>query len=113
MSIVRAFQIEKNYQKHRTKLREISSTNSRKKVSYSTNSTLNKINSYNKKKSISLFFRDYERDLEVMNQNKLLHRSLTKTYGKDPGPLILDNIISQSNLSFYRSQSKSSARSSD
>ena len=62
MRLMQAFKIELDYQKHRKGEENIKSLNSRERVSLSTSKAVEKINGFKQKRSISLYFRDAERN---------------------------------------------------
>lgn len=77
---MKIFQIENDYEKHRKRLISIRSLDAKKKVSLSTLKNVDMINSYKKQKSISTFFREFEKDRIIMVKNQQLHKTLTKVY---------------------------------
>ena len=56
MRISKAFEIEKNYQKHLNKLKEISSSNLKRKVSLTTACNIKATNNYKKNKITAEIF---------------------------------------------------------
>lgn len=80
MKLMKIFQIENDYEKHRKRLISIRSLDAKKKVSLSTLKNVDMINSYKKQKSISTFFREFEKDRIIMVKNQQLHKTLTKVY---------------------------------
>ena len=59
MKLMKVFQIETDYLRHKNRLRTIKSQDAYKKVSLSTNKNIDKINSYNRKQSRSAYFREF------------------------------------------------------
>lgn len=80
MKLMKIFQIENDYEKHRKRLISIRSLDAKKKVSMSTLKNVDMINSYKKQKSSSTFFREFEKDRIIMVKNQQLHKTLTKVY---------------------------------
>lgn len=80
MKLMKIFQIENDYEKHRKRLISIRSLDAKKKVSLSTLKNVDMINSYKKQKSSSTFFREFEKDRIIMVKNQQLHKTLTKVY---------------------------------
>lgn len=92
MKIMRAFQIEHDYQRHREKLLSIKCSDVKKKVTLNTNKSIDKINNYRRVKANSFFGQSYAKDREIMNTNEHLHRTLMKVYRRDPKSAIVSEI---------------------
>ena len=76
MRIAKAFEIEKNYQKHLDKLKEISSSNLKRKVSLTTASNIRAANNYKKHKITAEIFSERERNSHVAETNFNLQKNL-------------------------------------
>lgn len=111
MKLMKIFQIENDYERHRKRLSSIKSLDVKKKVSTGTLKYIDKINSYKKQKSNSVFFKDFESDRVIMERNEQLHKTLTKVYEKDCSKKILKGLVDHSNLVLNRTSSQNSARS--
>lgn len=108
---MKVFQIESDYQRHKKKLSLIKSEDACKKVTVGTRKSMDKINSFNRKKSSSAYFHEYLKDRDVMKKNEHLHKTLTKVYEKDPSKSIIKRYMDVETTSLKRSHSQQSARS--
>lgn len=73
MKLMKIFQIENDYEKHRKRLISIRSVDAKKKVSTGTLKNVDAINSYKKQKCNSAFFREFEKDRIITVKNEQLH----------------------------------------
>ena len=111
MKLMKVFQIESDYQRHKKKLSLIKSEDACKKVTVKARKSMEKINSFNRKKSTSAYFYEYLKDRDVMKKNEHLHKTLTKVYEKDPSKNIIKRFMEVESSSLRRSHSQQSARS--
>lgn len=111
MKLMKIFQIENDYEKHRKRLISIRSVDAKKKVSTGTLKNVDAINSYKKQKCNSAFFREFEKDRIITVKNEQLHKTLTKVYEKDCSKKILNRLITHENEVHSRTSSQNTARS--
>lgn len=69
MKLMKIFQIENDYERHRRRLNLIKSADAKKKVSMGTMRNIEKINNYKSKRSNSTFFKEFESDRLIMSSN--------------------------------------------
>lgn len=113
MRVMKAFEIEASYQKHRQRLTSIQGFNCKKKAMSSTSKTMEKINNYKKSKITAEIFNEKEKMDELSKGNIYIQKSLTKVYNRDP--YINQNVTNHHDpeKSLKRISSRSSVRSAN
>ena len=109
MRISKAFEIEKNYQRHLDKLKEISSSNLKRKVSLTTASNIKAVNNYKKHRITAEIFSEREKNTNVYESNLNLQKNLLNILNREqkkPEMVKLDQ-----HKSLRRITSKSSLKS--
>ena len=76
MRIAKAFEIEKNYQRHLDRLHSINSSNLKKKVNLSTAYNVKLINNYKKQKLTADIFSEREKHQNMTTTNFNIHKNL-------------------------------------
>ena len=108
LRLMKIFDIESQYQKHKSRLLSIRTLDAKRRVSHSTIKNVEAINSYKKNRLTSDLYLEKEKISKITNENSQLHANLIKVYKRDPekNPLMRHN-TSKSSL---RSISSSGSR---
>ena len=108
MRVMKAFEIEVNYQKHIRRLGSIQGLNSKRKVLSSSSKTMEKINNFKKNHLTAEIFNEREKMGQLSKDNAYLRKNLTKVYCREDQA---KNNIMEHDRSLRRISSKSSIRS--
>ena len=84
MRVMKAFEIEASYQKHRQRLTSIQGFNTKKKVMSVASKNMEKINNFKKHRITAEIFTEKEKMDQRSKDNLHLQKTLTKVYSRDP-----------------------------
>lgn len=109
LRLMRAFEIEANYQKHKQRLTSINAFNAKKKATSTTYKNVELINNFKKQRLTAEIFIEKEKSTHLEQTNAQIQKSLTRVYNREkkdlPGHTSLRRINSKSSLRSLNSES--------